>query len=259
MSLILKSIKDSVGTITLNNGAKRNTLSEHFIQEITAALAEFKQQNVRAVILRAAPGSKVWSAGHDVNELPNRGRDPLSWNDSLRVVVRAIKEFPTPVIALIEGSVWGGACELVMSCDLIVAAPDSTFAITPAKLGIPYNIGGLLTLLNAVPLPIAKEMLFTAQPISAERAMTLGIINYMKPVEELDSFVEGLAQQICQNAPLSISVMKQQLYLLSSAHAITPEVFEMIQGIRRTVYDSDDYQEGIDSFKQKRKPIYHGK
>ena len=259
MSLILKTIKDSVGTITLNNAAKRNTLSENFIHEITAALLEFKTQNVRAVILRAAPGSKVWSAGHDVNELPNRGRDPLSWNDSLRVVVRAIKEFPSPVIALIEGSVWGGACEVVMSCDMVVAAPDSTFAITPAKLGIPYNIGGLLTLMNAVPLPIAKEMLFTAQPITAERAMTLGIINYIKSAEELEGFVEGLAAQICQNAPLSVSVMKQQLYLLSSAHAITPEVFEMIQGMRRIVYDSDDYQEGIDSFKQKRKPVYHGK
>lgn len=259
MSLVKKELVDSIGTIVMDNPAKRNVLSDAMIHEITEALVGFKQQQVRAVILRAHKGAKTWSSGHDVNELPDRGRDPLSWNDPLRVLVRAIQDFPAPIIALLEGGVWGGACEAALACDILVATPESTFAITPAKLGIPYNLGGLLTLINAIPLPVVKEMLFTAQPIPSAQALNLGMINYVKPVDEIDDFVMGIARNIAQNAPLSVTVMKEQLRLLSAAHAMSPNVFERVQGMRRIVYDSDDYQEGIDSFKQKRKPVYKGK
>ena len=117
---------------------------------------------VRSVILRAKPGATVWSAGHDVSELPAHGRDPLAYDDPLRRVVRAIELIPLPVIALVEGSVWGGACELVITCDLVIAAPTSTFAFTPAKLGVPYNTAGILNMMKSVGVPLLKEMLFTA-------------------------------------------------------------------------------------------------
>lgn len=259
MSLVLTEKKNSTAVIMLNNGDKRNALSEALIHEIVLALDEFRALNIRAVVLRAQPGVKVWSAGHDVSELPDRGRDPLGWNDPLRILIRAIQEFPAPVIALIEGSVWGGGCEVAMACDILVTTPEATFAITPAKLGVPYNLGGVLTLMNMIPLPVAKEMLFTAQPIPAEQALTLGIINYVKPAAEIEEFVFGMTDRISANSPLSISVMKEELRLLSSAHAITPELFERIQGLRRIVYDSCDYQEGIDAFRQKRKPVFSGK
>lgn len=259
MSLVKKELVDSIGTIVLDNPAKRNVLSDAMIHAITDALDGFRQQKVRAVILRAASGTKVWSAGHDVHELPERGRDPLSWSDPLRVLVRAIQEFPAPIVALLEGGVWGGACEAVLACDILVATPDTTFAITPAKLGIPYNLGGLLTLINAIPLPVVKEMLFTAQPIPATQALNLGMINYIQPTEEIEAFTMGIARHIVQNAPLSVTVMKEQLRLLSSAHPMSPNVFERVQGMRRIVYDSLDYQEGVSSFKEKRKPTYTGK
>ena len=109
MALILTEKKDSTGIITLKHAEKRNALSEALIMEITAALDGFRALDIRAVVLRAEPRIKVWSAGHDVSELPDSGRDPLGWNDPLRVLIRAIQEFPAPVIGLIEGSVWGGA------------------------------------------------------------------------------------------------------------------------------------------------------
>ena len=259
MSFVLTETHDAIGTIVMNHAQKRNALSEALIDEITTALEAFQARRLRAVILRAPAGVKVWSAGHDVSELPNRGRDPLGWSDSLRVLVRAIQEFPAPVIALIEGGVWGGGCEVAMACDLLVATPEATFAITPAKLGVPYNLGGLLTLMNMIPLPVAKEMLFTAQPIPASQALNLGIINHIKSAEEIESFVYGLATQMVANSPLSIAVMKEELRLLASAHAITPELFERMQGLRRTVYDSHDYQEGLNAFREKRKPKFEGR
>ncbi|MER2582694.1 MAG: methylmalonyl-CoA decarboxylase, partial [Candidatus Competibacter sp.] len=189
MSLILTETKDAIGTIVMNHAQKRNALSEALIDEITVALKSFQDKNIRAAVLRAPAGAKVWSAGHDISELPDRGRDPLGWSDPLRVLVRAIQEFPAPIIALIEGGVWGGGCEVAMACDILVATPDATFAITPAKLGVPYNLGGILTLMNMIPLPVAKEMLFTAQPIPTSQALNLGVINYIKSAEEIESFV----------------------------------------------------------------------
>ena len=259
MSLVLTEKKESTGIITLNNVARRNALSEALIGEIAAALNGFRDADVRAVVLRAPPGVKVWSAGHDINELPDRGRDPLGFNDPLRVLIRAIQEYPAPVIALIEGGVWGGGCEVAMACDILVTTPDATFAITPAKLGIPYNLSGVLTLVNMIPLPVAKEMLFTAQPIPAQQAFNLGIINYIQPAAEIDAFVQAMCARISANSPLSIAVMKEELRLLSSAHSISPELFEKMQGARRVVYDSDDYQEGLDAFRAKRKPVFSGK
>lgn len=258
MPLVDAKLDATIGTITLNNAKKRNALSEAVIQEIIAALADFRERKARAVVLRAQPGVKVWSAGHDVGELPTGGRDPLGWDDPLRLLIREIEIFPAPVIAMIEGGVWGGACETVFACDLIIAAPDATFAVTPAKLGVPYNVSGMLTFLNATSMRIVKEMAFTAMPVGAERAERLGMINYVIAASELEAFTYGFANRIAQNAPLSIAVMKEQLRILAGAHPMSPQGFERVQGLRRIVYDSHDYKEGILAFMEKRPPTFRG-
>ena len=258
MPYILSEVTEAIGTLTLDHERRRNALSQALVDELMAALHGFRAAKVRAVILRAKPGSRVWSAGHDVDELPATRRDPLGWDDPLRQLVREIEAFPAPVIAMVEGGVWGGATETVLACDLIVAAESATFAVTPAKLGVPYNVSGLLTFLNAAPLRIIKEMIFTARPVDALRAERFGMINYVVPAAELEGFTRDLARQIAANAPLSIAVMKEQLRLLAGAHPMAPQGFERVQGLRRVVYDSADYREGIRAFKEKRPPVFRG-
>lgn len=258
MPLVETKIEGFVGTICLDYFEKRNAFSAALVEDVIKALDAFVDGRVRALVLRARPGVKIWSAGHDVDELPEGRRDPLGWYDPLRRLVRTIENHPAPVIAMIEGGVWGGACEAAMACDIIVAAPNATFALTPAKLGVPYNVSGMLTFLNAAPLRLIKEMAFTAKPISAERAVNAGLINHVAPSDELESFTYALAADIVGNAPLSIAVMKEELRILAGAHPMSPQGWERVQGLRRIVYDSADYVEGVKAFKEKRKPVYRG-
>jgi methylmalonyl-CoA decarboxylase len=257
MPSILVSITDAIATITLA-APKHNALSALLVREMTAALASLAQQQARVVILRSQAGAPVWSAGHDVDELPVDGRDPLGWDDPLPQLIREIEEYAAPVIAMIEGTVWGGACEVAFACDLVIATPDTTFAVTPAKLGVPYNVAGMVTFINAANLRIVKEMAFTAAPLAAMRALALGMINDVVAKEELVDCTMRLARAIAANAPLSIAVMKEQLRILAGARPMSPQGFERVQGLRRLVYDSEDYREGIRAFKEKRKPSFKG-
>lgn len=258
MSLILTQLTDEVGTIVLNDVAKRNALGHVLIEEVVRTLDDFRLRKARTVVLRAPAGCKVWSAGYDISDLSTASRDPFGSSDSLRTIVRNIREFPAPVIALLQGGVWGAACEVAMACDILVATPDATFAITPAKLGIIYNLSGLLALIGTVPLPVAKEMLFTAQPISATQALNFGIVNHVQPADEIEAFVYKLTAHIRENAPLSVSMMKEQMRLLADAQAVAPQLLAQIQKLHGIVYDSGDYREGLEAFREKRTPRFRG-
>lgn len=258
MSLILADCSEKIATITMTNDVKRNCLSASLLQELIASLEEVRIHETRVVVLRATKGAKVWSAGLDINELPQPGRDPLFYDDPFEQVSRSIQSFPAPVIAMIEGSVWGAACDLALSCDILVGASNTFFAMTPAKVGIPYSSSGLLHFIAAAGLPIVKEMFFTAQPLGAQRAEKLGILNYVIPAQRLEDFTYDMARQITQNSPLAISVIKEQLRILADSYPLSPGNFERIQGLRRRVYDSKDYLEGKTAFLEKRAPMFAG-
>jgi methylmalonyl-CoA decarboxylase len=258
MSLVSTQLQDDIGTITMNNPDHRNVLSSKMVEEMLHALETLERGKARVIIIRAYAGAKVWSAGHDVNELPVAGRDPLAYSDPLVTVLRSIQASPLPVIAMLEGGVWGGACDLALSCDILIGCPTSSITMTPAKIGVPYNASGILHFMGIMGVNIAKEMFFTAQSLSAERAERLGILNHMVPAEELEEFTYNLARSIAKNSPLSIKVIKEQIRLLANAHPLSPHTFERVQGLRRLVYDSKDYAEGINAFFSKRPPVFQG-
>jgi methylmalonyl-CoA decarboxylase len=258
MNLVLTQLDNAIGTLTLNRPEKLNSISAELAEDLIAGLDLMEQAQVRVVIIRAAPGVKVWSAGFDINELPLRRRDPLGYADALERLLRHVQDFPSPIIAMVEGSVWGGACDLCLSSDLVLCTPEATFAITPAKIGLPYNASGLVHFLNVLGSHKAKEMFFTALPLTAQEAENCGMVNHVVPTDELEARTLHIARAIAHNAPLAVRVLKRQFRLLLGGQVLSPETFESIQGMRREVYDSTDYEEGIQAFKEKRPPVFKG-
>jgi methylmalonyl-CoA decarboxylase len=257
MSYTITEIIDTFGIITLNREDKRNALSADLIHDLLESLEFMERNKVRVVILRASAKVKCWSAGHDVSELPtNSTADPLRYSDSLELGIRAIRKFPSPVIAMVHGTVWGGACDMALNCDMIIGDPTCSFAITPAKLGVPYNPSGIMHFLTRIPLHIAKEMFFTAQPLDANRAERVGILNHLVPEEELEKFTYDMARLISSHSSESISVMKEQARIIYDSFPINPETWEYIQELRRKVYQGNQYNEGIQAFLQKRVPNF---
>ncbi len=259
MKLIEISQADHVGTLTLINTDRLNVMGSDLVNQLIEGLEHFVNTGMRVVILKTLPGVKVWSAGYDVNELPPHGRDPLECHEPLRRAVKAIQTCPLPVIVVVEGSVWGGANELVMSGDMVIAAEGTSFALTPSRLGVPYNPSGIMTFMNTMPLHILKEMFYRAMPVNAERLETYGVVNHVVPLEMLESFSIQIAKEMCMTSPLANSVFKSQVTSMTNAIPLTSNEFEQIEASRRVVYSSNDYREGVAAIKEKRAPVFQGK
>jgi len=252
--------ESSVVEVTMANGARRNAMSAQMLGELGDAIDEAEDSGCRALIVRAESGVTTWSAGYDIAELPTDGSDPLTWTNPLEAFLHKVRQAPFPVIAAVEGGVWGGACEFVLTCDLIVAIRTATFAITPARLGVPYNTAGVAHVLSALPLNMAKELFFTAAPIGAEKAAAFGVVNRLADDSaELSQLATDLGRRIASLAPLAIRAIKGEMTALTDARSLTSDDFERLTSLRRAAWLSADYQEGIAAFAQRREAVFEGR
>ena len=128
-------IANNIGIATINNPPV-NSLSTDVCDKLLQSFDEFEKARVRVVIIGANPTTKIWSAGHNIREIPLDGHDAVTWTTGFERVLRRVQNCAVPVIAMLHSSVWGAACDLAVTCDLAIGTPNTTFAITPVKMGI---------------------------------------------------------------------------------------------------------------------------
>lgn len=248
-------ITDRVAVITLANPERRHALNDQLLTELVAILHACGASGVRAAVLRAEAVGGVWCAGYDIAGLPEDGSMPV--DSPFDLALRALRDAPFPVIAVVTGGAWGGGCNLALACDLIVATSDATFAITPAKLGVAYAPEGIAHFLGSVPVNIAREMFFTAEPLAAERLAALGVVNHLAEdsVGAL-ALANGLASVIAQRAPMTVRSIKAEITALTDARDSDPASLE---SMRRAAWASADFTEGRSAFAERRSPDFEGR
>ncbi|MCX5542145.1 methylmalonyl-CoA decarboxylase [Paraburkholderia sp. CNPSo 3076] len=251
-------IDGRIAKVLFRNASKLHALNGALLGSMEKQLTVLASQGVSVVILTSGLGEKVWSAGHDIDELAE-DHDPIAWGKPLERLLRRVRTYPGVVIAMVSGSVWGGAVDLVMSCDLVVADMSARFAMTPANIGLPYSTSGLLRFVNNLPIHILKEMFFCARPLEVEQAEHFGLVNRLVQQEDLEALTLEMARGIASKAPLAITAVKEQLRILEDLVPVPVDAMERITELRRVACSGEDMREGLEAFVQRRAPLFRGR
>jgi enoyl-CoA hydratase/carnithine racemase len=213
-------------------------------------------------VIRGA-GESAFSSGYDISALPTDLTPELAAalkaKNPLQTGLRAIIDFPYPVIAMINGHAYGGGCDMAITCDIRIAAEGARLSMPPSKLGVVYHWSGMMRFINVVGLANAKEMFFTGRSYEASRAQQMGLVNYVVPADHLISFTYEMAQEISENAPLSLQGLKIIFNKCSQYQKIDPEDAREMEALRDLAFSSEDVKEGQRAFQEKRKPIFKGR
>jgi methylmalonyl-CoA decarboxylase len=173
-------------------------------------------------------------------------------------MLRRIRAYPGVIIAMLSGTVWGGAVDLAMSCDLVIADHTACLTMTAANIGLPYSMSGLLRFFNNLPIHLLKEMFFCAAPLDAERALQFGVINRLVESAALEATSLELARGIAAKAPLAVRAVKEQLRILEDMRPVPVDAMERIEALRRAACEGADMAEGLDAFALRRPPRFSG-
>ncbi|WP_431821664.1 methylmalonyl-CoA decarboxylase [Burkholderia sp. F1] len=254
----VERLDERIVRVAFSNPARRHALDATLLDALVEHLDALAHLRPPPVVILANDGSgDVWSAGHDLRELAD-DRDPLAYDKPLERALRRVRTYPGAVIAAVSGSAWGGAVDLVMSCDLVVADRRASLAMTPANIGLPYSTSGLLRFCDNLPIHVLKEMFFCAQPLDAERAAHHGVVNRLADAGQLDAAALDVARTIAAKAPLAVQAVKEQLRVLQDARPLPVDALERIAELRRQACAGADFDEGLRAFAQRRRPVFRG-
>ena len=248
---VLSEHQDGVAILTLNRPDKRNTLSRQMLVSLRDIFDAIRDDpEVRVVILGA--NGPVFSSGHDINEVLGIDRDGIDSLFSLSTgVMEAIRLSPKPVIAQVLGLATAAGCQLVASCDMVVAASSARFQTPGVHIGL-FCSTPMVPLSRAIPPKKALEMLLTGEAISAEEAYRVGLVNHVVPPEELEAATMKLAHKIVPFSTYTVALGKEAFYKQlalgqSAAYEVGKEAM-----VRNAL--ADDAHEGMSAFLEKRQP-----
>jgi len=255
--LLQVEVKEGVCTLVINRPEKRNILNPEIFSRISETLRAISEdRQMRVAVLRGA-GERAFSAGFEISLLDNS--DDSAIDDPLEDVMQAIEKCTIPVIAMIYGYCIGAGCGLATACDLRLAADNTLLGVTAAKLGVVYPPGATIQLINVVGLSAAKELLYTGRLIDAEKAKEIKMVDQVVPSGDLATVTYNLAREIAINSPLSVRGAKNIISKIHTYQALSPQVREEFNALKKQAADSEDLKEGQKAFAEKRKPRFSGK
>lgn len=255
---ILLERSNGIATLTLNRPEARNALDLAMREELEAALKELAaDEAVRVLVLTGAGGH--FCAGGDVKTMARRhtATEGRARVEAMNRVILELVDFRAPTVAQVDGFAVGAGCNLALACDLIVASDRARFGEVFAKIGLVPDGGGSYFLPRLVGLAKAKELVFTAEIFDAAEALRIGLVNRVVPAGELTTAVRELAQRIAAGPPKTLALAKRLLNRSASqdlAGALELEAFSQAIAI-----ESEDHQEGVRAFFEKRAPNFTGR
>ncbi|MDR6224816.1 enoyl-CoA hydratase [Desmospora profundinema] len=249
--------KEGISIITLNRPEVYNALNLSALEELKRIVQELVHSKATRVVVITGSGEKAFCSGADLKERRGMNEEQVRrYILTIRETFQAVARLPKPVIAAVNGVALGGGMELALACDLRVADEHAVFGLTETSLGIIPGAGGTQRLARLAGPSKAKELIFTARRITARDALEMGLLNQVVEADTVMEAAMELAERINQNAPLALSQAKFAIDYgmeadLDTGLALETKAYEAL-------IPTKDRLEGLNAFKEKRKPIYLG-
>ncbi|MCC6980586.1 MAG: enoyl-CoA hydratase/isomerase family protein [Candidatus Melainabacteria bacterium] len=252
---ILTSTEDQIGIVTLNRPTVLNALSHDLMDELVKALEEFdKDENIRVIILTGS--ERAFAAGADIKEMSDETTISIMNKDRFATWDR-VRNIKKPIIAAVSGFALGGGCELVMTCDMIVASETAQFGQPEINIGVIPGAGGTQRLTRVVGKHKAMEIILTGRSITANEAHAMGLVNRVAPVELYLDEAKALAKEIAKKSPVAVKLAKEAIL-----KAFDGSLVEGLEFERKNFYmlfSSEDQKEGMRAFLEKRQATFTGR
>lgn len=249
--------KDRVAILTINRPEKMNALNAATRNDIVAAFEELRDDDsIRAVVVTGA-GEKAFIAGADIGEFAGKTAHQQRGVMQRMGVFSIAEEFPKPVIAAINGFCLGGGCELALACDIRIASNKAKLGQPEINLGIIPGGGGTQRLTRLVGEGKAMELILTGKIVSADEALAMGLVNELTEPDALMARAMEVANQIAEKSPIALQAAKEAVK--TAARANLREGLDREIDLFALCFASEDKEEGVRAFLEKRKPDFKGR
>ena len=254
---VLIEKRGRIAIVTVNRPDKLNALNIATRNDILEAFEQLAGDDEIRVVIITGAGEKAFIAGADINEFAGMTAIKQRAVMKGRRAFDSVEDFPKPVIAMINGFALGGGCELALSCDIRIASTKAKLGQPEIKLGIIPGGGGTQRLTRLIGEGKAMELILTGDMISAEEAERLGLVNYVVAPEELEAKTLELANKIAEMSPVALAMAKASVK--NAARTTLREGLDAEVDLFALCFSSEDKEEGVRAFIEKRKPEFAGK